>query len=464
MSGAERAAWLTVIGILAGGCVDDGLAPVAPELVEPPAVSAAVVSASDVVELMPLPGETTVSPSAVNRLGQVVGTSGNRPVLWENGEPVELPTLAGTVRNTPTSINDAGQIAGRGQVGLGAEFQGLRALSWRDGTVADLGTLPGFSWSRSAHVDNAGRVVVTSYNVFPTQATGSFLWEDGQTTPLPPVMGDEETSAHSGNGRGMVVGVTSNTYEEPDDARDESRFVVWQDAEVIWLQDTPRPSPTRDGGNEAWLGISDAGDGYIVNTDVGGLWRWRNGVVGPWPFDNAFLAHGLAVSPGGLVLGGPKDPLSSGTLTELGIWKDEEFFPLDTATFTHCGAISDGVHVVCQGPGHAGWFVATLDFGSEAPSIEGVLAFFDDAVADGTLVGDGPGASGEGMRDALRRMLEEARTMIEAGAGREAICRQLLQVVLRSDGATPPPDFVRGSAAALLADRVQALMSELGCG
>lgn len=461
--GPRGGLWIAAAGLLALGCTEESS--VSPDVlqdalqIEP---SMAVAHATSITELLPLPGDERSRPTAVNSSGQVVGTSGleatrsfDRPVLWEDGQPVELPTLSEPSKNRPNSINDAGQIGGSVE---GSE-QGQRAALWEDGTVTDIGALPGHRQSMG-RINSAGHVVGTSFD--GTVPRSGFVWRDGEMTALPPVPGDEVTTAAAGNSSGLVVGVTSNIYEEPDDPRDEWRFVVWQDGEIIWLHDGASLSPPPD-GNEVWFDVTDAGDAYIVNTDVGALWRWRDGELAPWPFDSPWAAHATGVSASGLVTG---LLIEDSRITGWGVWKDEEFFPIDGVTVSRCGAISNAGHVVCEGPDYEHPFVALLDFGESGevqPTIDGVLAFFDDAVANGSLQGSGHGESGDRRRDPLRDMLEQVRAMIEAGEELDKICGQLAQVLQRTDGASPPSDFVTGPGAATLWERVQALMDALEC-
>ncbi len=94
--------------------------------------------------------------------------------------------------------------------------------------------------------------------------------------------------------------------------------------------------------------------------------------------------------------------------------------------------------------------------------VEDILAFFDDSVAAGTLVGSGHGNSGNGRLGALRNMIEASSDYIQIGLTAEA-CRQLLDVWRRTDGEARPPDFVAGEAAAELAAQIAALRNSLGC-
>ena len=86
----------------------------------------------------------------------------------------------------------------------------------------------------------------------------------------------------------------------------------------------------------------------------------------------------------------------------------------------------------------------------------------DQAVADGTLLGEGAGDSAQGRLTALRNMLVAARDLLEGGDVASA-CQQLQDVADRTDGAASPPDFVRGSAAPELFDAITTLRQQLDC-
>jgi len=103
---------------------------------------------------------------------------------------------------------------------------------------------------------------------------------------------------------------------------------------------------------------------------------------------------------------------------------------------------------------------------AEEPSpselIAEILAYFNDAVADGTLVGSGPGNSAAGRLNALQNMIESAQDLIEAGDFAGA-CTQLLAAHGKTDGEARPPDFVQGEAAIELAALIMDLYARLGC-
>ncbi len=95
-------------------------------------------------------------------------------------------------------------------------------------------------------------------------------------------------------------------------------------------------------------------------------------------------------------------------------------------------------------------------------TVESVLTWIDSAVAEGSLEGSGAGASADGRLNALIKMIELSADLIESGFVDEA-CSQLLDVLRKTDGQSPPPDFVEGPAAADLAQFVLELKENLGC-
>jgi hypothetical protein len=110
--------------------------------------------------------------------------------------------------------------------------------------------------------------------------------------------------------------------------------------------------------------------------------------------------------------------------------------------------------------------INTIYFTTGSPEpideIEEVLDFVDEAVGAGTLIGEGPGKSGDNRLNALINMLEEAQSLIEAGLYEDA-CDQLWSAYRKCDGDPRPPDFVTGPAADDLADMILLVMDELGC-
>jgi probable HAF family extracellular repeat protein len=152
-------------------------------------VAAAATIPVRLVHLRVLPGSNFSQVYAVNSLGQAVGISNSSShpstftaTVWQNGGIVELPTLPdgkcpSTIGSTACSIaydiNDRGEIAG---VTVDALGRG-RAVVWRNGTVTDLGTLPGETQSVAYAINNRGQVAGTSQAA--SGVSSAVLWDDG---------------------------------------------------------------------------------------------------------------------------------------------------------------------------------------------------------------------------------------------------------------------------------------------
>lgn len=94
--------------------------------------------------------------------------------------------------------------------------------------------------------------------------------------------------------------------------------------------------------------------------------------------------------------------------------------------------------------------------------IADILAFIELSVNAGTLAGHGPGKSADKRLGALKNMIEAAGEDIVLGEFAKA-CGQLRSAYRRTDGLSPPPDFVVGPAADELAERITALREAIGC-
>jgi probable HAF family extracellular repeat protein len=310
------------------------------------------------VELQPLPGATDVRPTAIDRHGRVVGTSGGRAVIWEEGVPTALPGLPGDFEEGATSINDAGQIVGVAYAAEDDHLKPYRALLWQDGQVIDLGTLPGHTGARANHIDNAGRIVGHSEisvdpppNAPRRRTLTAVVWFDGEIRALPTPEGfPTAPNADFSNSAGLVLGTSVE-----DDGEPYGRHIVWDaNGEILWSGGGPG-----DGAGilNHWVGITEAGDAYVTDTEHQELeFHWRDGGPTGWASEppKKFIA---SVSPGGLLVGGVwvdyPDEL------EWGYWKNGEFFAIEDEE--GCSLIGDGGHVVC------GASVRKIDLGASSP-------------------------------------------------------------------------------------------------
>ena len=98
---------------------------------------------------------------------------------------------------------------------------------------------------------------------------------------------------------------------------------------------------------------------------------------------------------------------------------------------------------------------------SALEQVESILAFMGESIADGSLVGSGPGKSARHRLKALVNMIKSARNLIEAESFEKAR-HQLESAYVHTDGQNRPPDFVvAGDAASELAGKILELIDSL---
>ena len=169
-----------------------------------------------VVDLGIPPAGNFSMASAVNNQSQVVGHWGNsvtgkpalQAFLWEDGvmANVELPVGP---NSDATAINDLGQITGW----MGQSFLiDSHAYVWDDGSVADLGVIPGGFTSGGESIN--GRQQVVGFGQVPAEGlpfgvAHAFYWEDGEMLELDSLPGLERCFAVAINDAQQVVGVCS---------------------------------------------------------------------------------------------------------------------------------------------------------------------------------------------------------------------------------------------------------------
>jgi probable HAF family extracellular repeat protein len=166
-------------------------------------------SASGLIELGTLPGDTASIGYGVNNAGQVVGASsafGNsRAFLYADGSMTDL----GSLDNSDTEangINDAGDVVGVSRVG-GVHWRGFL---YRQGVMTSLGTLPGAASNSIANAINRGGQIAGSadydpYNPYNNHFLHAFLYENGVMKDLGS-LGGATSNGNGINDIGQVVG------------------------------------------------------------------------------------------------------------------------------------------------------------------------------------------------------------------------------------------------------------------
>jgi probable HAF family extracellular repeat protein len=162
--------WLGLMAAGAAAVLTVSLAPAAAA----PATAAPGEASYRVTDLGTLPGLPGSAAFGVNNNGDVVGTSGARPVLWRNGRIIDLLGSAGGY-GVALDINERGDV-------VGYLFRGTySAFLWRDGRMVELPGLPGDRTVTAEAINDRGQIVGSSSLVAPR----SVLWQpDGTVVDL----------------------------------------------------------------------------------------------------------------------------------------------------------------------------------------------------------------------------------------------------------------------------------------
>ena len=156
---------------------------------------------------------------AINDGGQIVGRCNGHAFLWQDGTMTDLGTLPGRRASSATAINERGRVVGTSQNG----YETMHAFLWQNGTMTDLGTLGGAS--SEAVAVNVVDQVVGSAAIEATTEDGypilhAFVWQDGKMTDLGTLPGGTSSSAVSVNDKGQIVGMS-------DTEAGERHAVLW---------------------------------------------------------------------------------------------------------------------------------------------------------------------------------------------------------------------------------------------
>jgi probable HAF family extracellular repeat protein len=278
-------------------------------------------------------GGTTSSATAINSLGQVVGTAwfpGNvysHAYLYSNGVKQDLGTLAApgltNIQSTALALNSSGQVVGNsnltiagpthaflynggvmrdlgtlggsdsnalginrtGQVVGYAEYNPssltTHAFLYSGGVMRDLGTLGG-SFSEAFGINDAGQVVGTSYIKGDT-ALHAFLFSNGIVQDLGAVMGATNSVAYAINNLGQVVGYSENgAFLYADGLRHDLGTLGGNASQALALNDLGEVvgfADTATGARHAFLysggvmvdlnGLLPPGSGWVLNQATG---------------------------------------------------------------------------------------------------------------------------------------------------------------------------------------------------
>jgi probable HAF family extracellular repeat protein len=151
----------------------------------------------------------------INDHGQAVGYSGNcvaatHAVTWKNNTVLALQDLGGTRSNIAYVINNLGQIAGK--VRSADDTTYVAALWQPDGTLRNLGILPGDFAAFATGINDQGQVVGNNFDANFNWAHG-FIWQNGVMTDINALIPADSNlfviSASNIDERGQISGMAT---------------------------------------------------------------------------------------------------------------------------------------------------------------------------------------------------------------------------------------------------------------
>jgi hypothetical protein len=254
---------------------------------------------------------------AINDRSQVVGTSGFRPFLWQDGTTRDIGFFPGQFGIFPSNVNNWGQTTGTAAVNFedlpylstGDSAVMLEALPGEDGTqgvgqVNNLGVavgvsgpfgarhpvvwftgsstpyplnlLPGVTNANASVLNDVGRIIVNQD--LPDKGTRFTVWNLGNYTVLPGLHGEDvATLGYNLNNVGQYTGTSF------DSSTGTTEYVVWDHGTAYRVKDLIASSdPLKPFVEIVSIGkINDRGQILVAGIDSRGVGIWSYFLLTP---------------------------------------------------------------------------------------------------------------------------------------------------------------------------------------
>jgi probable HAF family extracellular repeat protein len=205
------------------------------------------------------PGQYGSDASGMSNNGYIVGNAQDgQAMVWHNGDWTVLAQYGAF-----NDVSESGVVVGALRLPGHLDYT---AVMYKDGVIADLGTIPGGNgYSNASAVNNAGAIV--GYATLPTPPFSGlwkfrgFVYENGAMRDIG-TLGGTSSFLYDVNNSGTAVGCS-------DLPGDRLVATVYSGGVLQQLADIP--------GNSCAKSVNDRGD-VVGSSDAGG-WLYSNGVL-----------------------------------------------------------------------------------------------------------------------------------------------------------------------------------------
>jgi len=203
----------------------------------------------------------TVNPGP----GTLEGGTPEQPLLYSNGTVTDLGTLPGWPQSVGTGMNNLGQVVGY----CGDTSGNLIGWLYSNGTMTALGAANTFI---PLGINDSGQMAGYIGSPYVSGTTLPALWQNGQVTRLPDSIsvggiGDVDSPGCI-NDRGQVVGTTQT-------ASGVSEACLWQNGTVTDLGLSGNPVAINASGEVVGFAYTNTTGGVLTF----GAWLWQNGTT-----------------------------------------------------------------------------------------------------------------------------------------------------------------------------------------